>query len=141
MVTVRGRGDLYGSGMRTETSTIDELLTRTELQRYSAGRVLFEEGEIPAGVYVLHSGEVALSNGVKARPGEILGLMAVISGRPHLSSAVAASPCEVGYIGANEFRDLVDRSPAVWFTVLRQMSQDVNSSYDVIRERFGHGHC
>lgn len=128
-------------GMRTETSSIDDLLTRTELQRFAAGRVLFEEGQVPAGVYVLHSGEVALGNGVTARAGEILGLMAVISGRTHLSSAVAVSPCEVGFIGRDEFRDLVDESPAVWFTVLRQMSQDVNASYEVIRERADRSHC
>lgn len=127
--------------MRTETSTVDDLLTRTELQRFAAGRVLFEEGELPAGVYILHSGKVTLSNGVTARAGEILGLMAVISGRPHLSSAVAVSPCEVGFIERDEFRDLVDQSPAVWFTVLRQMSQDVNASYEVIRERSDRGHC
>jgi CRP-like cAMP-binding protein len=119
--------------MRTETSTVDELLTSSRLQRFAAGRVLFEAGEMPAGVYILHSGEVALSNGVTARAGEMLGLMAVISGSAHLSSAVAVSTCEVGFIERDEFRDLVDQRPAVWFSVLRQLSQDVNSSYDVMR--------
>jgi CRP-like cAMP-binding protein len=141
--------------MRSETMTVDtshslaNLFTRPELQRIAAGRVLFEEGEQPAGVYIVHSGEVALStvlDGRKtrirtARAGEILGLMAVISGRAHLSSAVAASPCEVGFIEVGEFRSLIDESPAVWFSVLRQLSQDVNASYDVIRERFDRGRC
>lgn len=140
MVTVGARCDLYGLRMSTATSTIDELLTRTELQRFAAGRVLFEEGQLPVGVYILHSGKVTLSNGVTARAGEILGLMAVISGHPHLSSAVTVSPCEVGFIERDEFRDLVDQSPAVWFSVLRQMSQDVNGAYEVIRERSDRGH-
>lgn len=141
--------------MRTETTTLDtphstaNLFTRSELHRFAAGRVFFEEGEQPAGVYILHSGEVALStilDGQKtrmrtARAGEILGLMAVVSGRAHLSSAVATSLCEVGFIEAEEFRSLIDESPAVWFSVLRQLSQDVNASYDVIRERFDRGRC
>src|SRR5688572_23336472 len=126
--------------MRTETSSIEDFLTRTELQRFAAGHVLFEEGEVPAGVYVLHSGEVALGNGVTAHAGEILGLMAVISGSTHSTSAIAVSPCEVGFIARDEFRDLVDQSPAVWFTVLRQMSQDVNTSYEVIRKRSDRAH-
>lgn len=141
--------------MRSETRTLDtphspaNLFTRRELQRIAAGRVLFEEGEPPAGVFILHSGEVAVSSlldGRKtrvrtARAGEILGLMAVVSGRPHQSSAVATSLCEVGFIEADEFRRLVDDSPAVWFSVLRQLSQDVNASYDVMRERFDRGRC
>lgn len=126
--------------MRTETSTVDDLLTRTALQRFAAGSVLFEEGRLPIGVYILHSGQVTLSNGVTARAGEILGLTAVISGTPHSSSAVVTSACEVGFIERDEFRDLVDQSPAVWFTVLRQMSQDVNASNDVIRERSARAH-
>lgn len=116
--------------MRSEKMA--NLFTRPELQRLSPGRVLFEEGEKPAGVFILHSGEVALNHRT-ARAGEILGLMAVISGSVHLSSAVAVSPCEVGFIEAEEFRNLVDESPAIWFSVLRQLSQDVNASYDVIR--------
>jgi CRP-like cAMP-binding protein len=127
--------------MRTETTTVDDLLTRTALQRFPAGCVLFEEGQLPIGVYILHSGNVTLGNGVTARAGEILGLMAVISGTPHSTSAVAASPCEVGFIERDEFRDLVDQSPAIWFTVLRQMSQDVYASNDVIRERSARAHC
>lgn len=141
--------------MRTEMMTVDtphslaDLFTRPELQRVAAGRVLFEEGEQPAGVYILHSGEVVLSSVLEgrrtrmrtARAGEILGLMAVVSGREHLSSAVATSLCEVGFIEADEFRKLVDESPAIWFSVLRQLSQDVNASYDVIRERYDRGRC
>jgi|GEM_PF-1168462 len=141
--------------MRPETTTLESphalanLFTRPELERIAAGRVLFEEGEPPDGVYILHSGEVALSSvldGRKtrvrtARAGEILGLMAVVSRRDHLSSAVATSLCEVGFIEAGEFRRLIDESPAVWFSVLRQLSQDVNASYDVIRERFDRGRC
>jgi CRP-like cAMP-binding protein len=142
--------------MRSETMTVDapshsltNLFTPLELQRIARGHVLFEEGQQPAGVYILHSGEVELStvlDGRKtrvrtARAGEILGLMAVISGGTHLSSAVAVSPCEVGFIEAEELQKLIDESPAVWFSILRQLSQDVNASYDVIRERLDRGHC
>jgi CRP-like cAMP-binding protein len=133
----------------TSPHALANLFTRPELHRIARGHVIFEEREQPAGVYILHSGQVALNTileGQKtrvrtARAGEILGLMAVISHRAHLSSAVATSLCEVGFIEAEEFRSLVDESPAVWFSILRQLSQDVNASYDVIRERFDRGHC
>jgi CRP-like cAMP-binding protein len=119
------------------------LFTRHELQRVPAGIILFEEDEPPAGVYILHSGEVALGCGLEtpsprlrvAGAGEILGLNAVISRGRHVSSAVAVTGCEVGFIAGDEFRRLVEESPAIWFSVLRQLSQDVHASYDIIRER------
>lgn len=121
-----------------------DLFTRPDLQRLAANTVLFHEGEIPAGVYILHSGQVDLvhertdgaERGHTPRAGEILGLSAVISGRAHLSTAVAGTLCEVGFIGREEFRSLIDDNPAIWFRVLRQLSQDVNESYDVIRKEF-----
>ena len=116
-----------------------DLFTRPELQRLAANTVLFREGEVPAGVFILHSGEVDLIHEHvatrTARAGEILGLSAVISGRSHLSTAIARTFAEVAFIEGEEFRSLVDDNPAIWFSVLREISQDVNASYDVIRQR------
>lgn len=120
-----------------------DLFTRPNLQRIPANSVLFHEGEVPAGVYILHSGRVDLvqeqSDGAERRrpahAGEILGLSAVISGRSHLATGIAITLCEVGFIECLEFRRLVDANPAIWFNVLRQLSQDVNESYEVIRKR------
>lgn len=119
-----------------------DLFIRPDLMQHPAPKtVLFHEGEAPTGVYILHSGEVDLvhenaegaERGRTARAGEILGLSAVISGRSHLSTALTRTQCDVGFIDREEFRCLVDDNPAIWFNVLRQLSQDVNQSYDVIR--------
>jgi CRP-like cAMP-binding protein len=114
-----------------------DLFTRPDLQRLATNAVLFREGDVPAGVYILHAGEVDLVHERAAtrtaQAGEILGLSAVISGRAHLSTAVARTFAEVAFIEGDEFRSLVDDHPAIWFSVLRQLSQDVNESYDVIR--------
>jgi CRP-like cAMP-binding protein len=120
-----------------------DLFTRPTAQRLSATAVLFREGETPAGVYILHSGEVALTHANTdgaareriALAGEILGLADVISGCAHVATAVAKTPCEVGFIEREVFRSLVDDSPAIWFSVLRQLSLDVNATYAVIRNR------
>lgn len=125
------------------------IFARTELQRLNPGSGLFREGESPSGVYVLHSGEVALTGppgapsrpGRTARAGEILGLMAVISNGRHLATAVALTICEVGFIERKEFLRMVEASPSIWFSVLRQMSQDLNASYDVMRVYSERGRC
>ena len=134
-VTAREAGDAY---RRFMAPSFADLFTRPELQRLAANTVLFREGEVPTGVYILHSGEVDLIHERvatrTAQAGEILGLSAVISGRSHLSTAIAGTLVEVAFIEGEEFRLLVHDNPAIWFSVLRQLGQDVNASYDVIRQ-------
>lgn len=110
--------------------------------RYRTGETLFHEGEEPRGVYVLHSGSVQLlfasKNGNakplrEAQPGQILGLSCVVTQRPHDCTATAAEPCEVAFIERDEFLRTLDVSPAVWFSVLRVLSSEVNAAYDDIR--------
>ena len=151
-ITASRRRRAYGLDMENSSTCCDvaehstrsfaDLFTRPDLQRLAPSTVLFREGEIPDGVFILHSGEVDLVHEHAARrtahAGEILGLSAVISGRTHLSTAVARTLAEVAFIEGEEFRSLVDENPAIWFSVLRQLSQDVNASYDVIR-RFRNG--
>lgn len=120
----------------------------SEPRSFAAGAVLFREGSTPDGVYLVRSGEVALegATGDKTRiraasAGEMLGLNAVISAGIHSTSAVATTACETGFIERDEFCRLVDSSPAIWFCVLRQLSQDVSASYDVIRQCYPRGKC
>jgi CRP-like cAMP-binding protein len=125
----------------TEPVPSSSLFAFDKLSVVARGTVLFREGEAATGVYLLQNGEVTLSlagperaRTQTVRPGELLGVMAVISNRPHLTTAVAVTDCEVGFIASDEFRRLIDESPVVWFSVLRQLSQDVNTSYDTYRE-------
>jgi CRP/FNR family transcriptional regulator len=93
-------------------------------------------------VYVLHSGLVQLlfagKNGTakplrEAQPGQVLGLSCVVTQRLHDCTATAAEPCEVAFIEREDFlRALADR-PAVWFSVLRELSSEVNAAYDDMR--------
>jgi CRP-like cAMP-binding protein len=111
-------------------------------QHRVAGEMLFLEGETPAGVYVIHSGEVDLlfmNRRGNAKPlrvatqGQILGLSSVVMERPHDCSAVARTPCDVGFIGRDEFLQSLHDTPAIWLSVLRLLSSDVNAVYDDMR--------
>lgn len=120
---------------------LDDLFSRFATKRFAPDDVLFREGEAPDGVYQLRSGVIDLVNrradGTErrraARAGEVLGMPAVISGQRHLSSAVARTPCEIAFIDSDAFRRLVNDQASIWFSVLRQLSQDVNDSYEVMR--------
>ena len=121
-----------------ETSLADH----ETLVRFRPGETLFREGDEPQGVYVLHSGSVQLlfasKNGSakplrEAQPGQILGLSCVVTQRPHDCTATAAEPSEVAFISRDEFLRTLDDSPAVWFSVLRILSSEVNAAYDDMR--------
>jgi CRP-like cAMP-binding protein len=108
----------------------------------AAGEMLFLEGDTPAGVYVVHSGEVDLlfmnrdGNAKPLRvvtPGQILGLSSVVMRRPHDCSAIARTPCEVGFIARDEFLQSLHDTPSTWLSVLRMLSSDVNAVYDDMR--------
>lgn len=128
---------------RVSRSIIETNLAECEtLLRFREGDTLFREGETPRGVYVLHSGTVNLlftSRGGKAKPlrevqpGQILGLSSVVTKRSHDCTATAAEACEVAFIERDDFLRALDDSPAVWFSVLRVLSSDVNAVYDDMR--------
>jgi CRP-like cAMP-binding protein len=111
-------------------------------QHRAAGEMLFAEGETPAGVYVLHAGEVELVFTPRegepkplrvVNPGRILGLSSVVMQHPHDCSAIARTECEVGFVDREEFLRSLEKTPAIWLSVLRMLSSDVNAVYDDMR--------
>ena len=124
-------------------SSIETNLTAREtLLRFRKGETIFREGETPRGVYVLHSGTVDLVFTAKggnskalreARPGQILGLTSVVTRADHDCTASAAEACEVAFVEKEDFLRALDDSPALWFGVLRVLSNEVNAIYEDMR--------
>jgi CRP-like cAMP-binding protein len=128
--------------LATRLPSADACLTEREtLQHWPAGTILYNEGDQPRGIYFIHSGTVELlmraRNGWKrmriAAAGDILGLESVLSLRPNGATARVITPCDLGIIERESFLRVLDESPAIWFSVLRLLSQGVNASYDSLR--------
>jgi CRP/FNR family cyclic AMP-dependent transcriptional regulator len=121
---------------------IPELSARETLQHRPAGTILFNEGDQPRGIYLIRSGTVELLMRVRnggwkrmrtASSGDILGIESVVSVRPNNATARAITSCDLGFIERESFLRVLDDSPAIWFSVLRLLSQGVNVSYDSLR--------
>lgn len=119
------------------------LIDLQQLRRHRPGTVLFREGDVAAGVYIIHSGTIellatsrtgAVTPVQTAEAGHIVGLSSVVSNHPYDASAVVRESSELGYIDANALRRLLDRQPAVWFAVLRFLSNDVNACWESMRK-------
>ena len=98
---------------------------------YPEGALLFLEKQEPRGVFVLCAGEVKLSissSGGKtlilriAKPGEVLGLMATISGVPYEVTAETIRPCQVAYIRREDFLRFLAEHPEAYQNVMQQMT-------------------
>lgn len=98
---------------------------------YPEGALLFLEKQEPRGVFVLCEGEVKLSissSGGKtlilriARPGEVLGLMATLSGVPYEVTAETIRPCQMAFIRREDFLRFIAKHAEAYQGVVRQMT-------------------
>jgi len=109
---------------------------------YPAGTVLFIEKDPHRGIFLLCTGKIKLtisSSGGKtlilrlARPGEVLGLMAAISGTPYEATAETMEPCQLAFIRSDDFSRFIHKYPEVYRAMLRQMSSQYFGTCQQIR--------
>jgi CRP/FNR family cyclic AMP-dependent transcriptional regulator len=109
---------------------------------YPAGATLFVEGQACRGIYVLCKGRVKISTGSSdgqvlilriARPGEVLGLNATISGIPHETSAETGQSCQLNFVKQADFlRFLKDHTDACMHAAIH-LSRECQHAYGQIR--------
>jgi len=104
---------------------------------YPQGAVLFVEGQIPRGIFVLCKGSVKLSINspsgrtmiVKlAEPGEVLGLSATISGKPYEVTAETVDPCQVNFVKRDDFLRFLKDDVEACFKVAEQLSEKYHNA-------------
>jgi len=95
---------------------------------------------VPEGVHILETGEAALYGSTShgktiitkiAHSGELLGLNALILGKPYLFSAKVTEPSRVAYVRRNEFLKFLEKSTETATLVIDQLSANY---YDAQRE-------
>ena len=101
----------------------------TQERRFAAGQEIFREGAPGDGVYFVKSGLVEISAGAENKKvfsrlgeGEFFGEMAVIELRPRSATASAAQETEVFFLPRGEILSFIERSPALAFALLQQIS-------------------
>lgn len=109
---------------------------------YPAGAVLFLEKQDPRGVFVLCGGEVKLSISSSsgktmilkiAKAGEILGLMATMTGSPYEVTAETLYPCQVAFIRRDDFLRFVAKHPEAYQGVVKQLTSLYSGACEQLR--------
>jgi CRP/FNR family cyclic AMP-dependent transcriptional regulator len=103
-----------------------------------AGAILFVEGQLPRGIFVLCSGRVKLSTASRdgkvlilkfAEAGETLGLSAVISGMNYEMTAETATPCQLNYIDRKNLMGLMEDYSEIGMHAAQALSRDFQFAY------------
>jgi CRP/FNR family transcriptional regulator, cyclic AMP receptor protein len=98
---------------------------------YPKGSILFMEKQDARGVFVLCEGEIKMSISSSegktlilrvAKSGEILGLMAGMSGEPYEVTAETIRPCQVAFVRREDFQRFVAKYPEISQGVARQIT-------------------
>ncbi len=112
------------------------------VQEMPKGAVLFSEGQLPSAVIMLQSGSARLtvcsSRGEKltlrmAKPGDVLGLSANVSGKPHEVTAEVTVPSQIVFIKRKDFVRFLKEHSDACMQVVQMLSNDVHAAYDRVR--------
>lgn len=100
--------------------------------RYPGETALYNEGEAVRGIFILHNGRVKIficSGEGKtlimrlAKPGDMLGLPAALSGKPYEVTAETIGPCQLTFLKRDHFLRFMHRHKEVCLAVADQLAR------------------
>ncbi len=104
--------------------------------------VVLVEGQSPWGIFILCQGRAKLSTTSRegktlivrlAEPGEVLGLHAVVTGRPYELTVETMQPCQLNFAGREDMlRFLKDHADAALHAT-QHLARDCSDAYGVAR--------
>jgi len=109
---------------------------------YPGNALLFIEKEDPRGVFVLCEGEVKLSMASRegrtlilrfAKPGEVLGLTAVVAGIPYEVTAETLTPSQLAFVRRNDFLKFLEHHPGNYEAISKYLISVYASACNQLR--------
>ena len=100
-------------------------------------RLLFHQDDPATGVFILHQGAATLTMyaqdqqtifSIKALPGSLLGLPALVSDRPYSLEAIAQSGAQVSFVSRTDFFAIMQAQPALALKMLQVLAAEVRTA-------------
>jgi len=117
--------------------------TASHISTYPSNAVLFVEGQMPRGAFVLCSGKVKLSATSRegkvlivkiVEAGEVMGLSAVTSGTCYEVTAETIMPCQINFTERVALLRLIERHGEMGLHSAQALSTDFQSAYRDIHD-------
>jgi CRP-like cAMP-binding protein len=111
----------------------DVLLSHSTEKKYPRGSVLFEEGSVPKGVYIIERGKVKIFQRTLSGSdqimnihvaGEVIGYRPLLCNERYPVTAIALEVCTVTFIPKKDFLALLKKSFALSNTLLKFLSHE-----------------
>jgi CRP-like cAMP-binding protein len=102
---------------------------------------IFRQGDMPAGLYILHRGVATLSMisvagesvvSVQTTAGSLLGLPALVAHEPYTLTAVAQKDSELSFITAEDFNFLMRTDTSLSLKILQVLAAEVRAARQAI---------
>ncbi len=122
---------LFSHSTAEDLAELSQLATTRKLER---GAMLFSEGEPADAMYIVRSGEVALSRSGKiidqVGPGEACGIVAVLDQLPREMTATATTTTTLLVIAADDLLQLLADRPFLMHSVFRALTGAIRTQID-----------
>lgn len=107
-----------------------------ELVEFPAGTVILSEGQEGNNMYVIMEGELSISLGDRplatARPGEIIGEMALINSEIRSATVTAKTDCMLASIDQASFNSLLRHVPDFTLHVMDILAARLRTTFEMI---------
>jgi len=133
----RGLVQPDSSAFVADPDLIRVLIARSVPVDCARGRVLFNQDEAAAGIYILLKGAGRLMMksrdgrtifAIRAMPGSLLGLPALISSQPYSLTAEANPGADVRFISRDDFMGLMQSDPLLSLKMLQVLAAEVRTA-------------
>jgi len=109
---------------------------------FPEGAIIFVEGQSPRGIFMLCQGQVKLSTTSRegksfilriAKPGEVLGLHAIFTGKPYEATVETMRPSQLNFVSREDFLRFLKDNGDACLHAAQQISRECQDAYDVVR--------
>ena len=105
-------------------------------REYPPGEVLFREGDAGEVMFVIQAGAVRISKAIGGQdkvlavlgPGEFLGEMAILNGRPRTATATVVEPARCLVIEARTLEQMVARNAEIALRLIKKLAKRLDSA-------------
>ncbi len=125
---------LESSAFVADPQLIQALEEQATCMTFDGDNLLFRQGDVPLGLYILCQGKVTLSMtspageevmSLQAATGSLLGLPGLIGNEPYTLTAVAHKDSRLCFIGRDEFTGLMKSNPLLALKMLQVLAAEV----------------
>lgn len=132
------------SAFLADPELVQALEKRSTPLSCDADRVLFHQGDVPAGLYILQAGEATLSmrrggeeslQSVRTAGGSLLGLPGVIGNQPYSLTAIVRGGSRVRFVSRADFAAFMQSEPRLSLKILAVLAAEVRSARHALGQR------